>query len=117
MEEAMIRQAFKMSVNPEQRAEYARRHNPIWRELEETLLAHGVSTYSIFLDEETSELFAYVEFESQEKWKVISQTDVCRRWWKHMREIMPSHPDNSPVSHQLKEVFHIEAEARGSPAR
>jgi L-rhamnose mutarotase len=97
-----------MSVYPEQQAEYARRHNPIWPELEEVLLAHGVRTYSIFLDASTSELFAYVEFESEAQWKAIAKTDVCQRWWRHMREIMPSHPDNSPVSLELKEVFHIE---------
>ena len=44
----MIRKAFRMSVNADQHDEYARRHNPIWRELEETLVAHGVSAYSIF---------------------------------------------------------------------
>ena len=104
----MIRKAFKMSVHPDQHAEYARRHQPIWRELEATLLAHGVSSYSIFLDAETSELFAYVEFESEERWQAIAQTEVCQRWWKHMREIMPSHADNSPVSKELREVFYLE---------
>jgi len=104
----MIRKAFKMSVHLDQHAEYARRHNPIWGELEETLLAHGVITYSIFLDASTSELFAYVEIESEERWNAIAQTEVCQRWWKHMREIMPSNPDNSPVSSELTEVFHLE---------
>ena len=104
----MIRKAFKMSVHPDQHAEYARRHQPVWRELEETLRAHGVSTYSIFLDANTSELFAYVEFESEERWQAIARTEVCQRWWKHMREIMPSHADNSPVSQELREVFHLE---------
>ena len=104
----MIRKAFKMSVHPDQHAEYARRHNPIWHELEETLLAHGVRSYSIFLDESTSELFAYAEIESEERWKAIAQTEVCQRWWKHMREIMPSNTDNSPVSNEVNEVFHIE---------
>jgi L-rhamnose mutarotase len=104
-----IRKAFKMSVNADQHAEYERRHNPIWRELEETLLAHGVRTYSIFLDEQTSELFAYVELESEERWNAIARTEVCQRWWKHMHEIMPSQADNSPVSRPLREVFHIEA--------
>jgi L-rhamnose mutarotase len=104
-----IRKAFKMSVNPDQHAEYERRHNPIWRELEDTLLAHGVRTYSIFLDEQTSEIFAYVELESEERWNAIARTEVCQRWWKHMREIMPSHADNSPVSKLLREVFHTEA--------
>ena len=104
----MIRKAFKMSVHPDQHAEYARRHRPVWRELEETLRAHGVSTYSIFLDANTSELFAYVEFESEERWQAIARTEVCQRWWKHMREIMPGHADDSPVSVELREVFHLE---------
>ena len=104
----MIRKAFKMSVKPDQHDEYARRHNPIWPDFETTLRAHGVDTYSIFLDRETSELFAYVEFETEERWNAIAKTDVCQRWWKHMREIMPSNADNSPVSHELSEVFHLE---------
>ena len=104
----MIRKAFKMSVRPECQAEYARRHNPIWPELEAQLLAHGVGNYSIFLDESTSELFAYIEFTSEAQWSAIAKTDVCQRWWKYMREIMPSDPDGSPVSRELKEVFHIE---------
>lgn len=104
----MIRKAFKMSVHPDQHAEYARRHNPIWRELEETLRAHGVRSYSIFLDESTSELFAYVEMESEERWNAIACTDVCQRWWKQMREIMPSNSDGSPRSRDLKEVFHLQ---------
>ena len=106
----MIRKAFKMSVHPGQHAEYARRHRPIWQELEDTLRAHGVRSYSIFLDAETGELFAYAEIESEERWNAIARTEVCQRWWKHMREIMPSHADNSPVSSELKEVFHL-----GSP--
>ena len=104
----MIRKAFKMSVNPGQQAEYARRHQPIWRELEELLRAHGVHSYSIFLDEPTGDLFAYVELEDEARWQAIAQTEVCRRWWKHMREIMPSNADDSPVSHELREVFHLE---------
>jgi len=104
----MIRKAFKMSVHPGQHAEYARRHQPIWKELEDTLLAHGVRSYSIFLDEQTSELFGYAEVEDEQLWNAIAQTEACQRWWKHMQEIMPSHSDGSPISAPLKEVFHIE---------
>jgi L-rhamnose mutarotase len=103
----MIRRAFRMSVSPGQAAEYERRHNPIWQELEETLLGHGVHTYSIFLDAETNDLFGYVEIESEERWAAVAQTDVCRRWWRHMRELMPSNADDSPVSRECREVFHI----------
>ncbi len=107
----MIRKSFRMSVHAGQETEYARRHNPIWRDLEETLLAHGVRTYSIFLDEPTGDLFAYVEIDDEARWQAISQTEVCRRWWRFMREIMPANPDDSPTSRELREVFHIERNA------
>ena len=105
---APIRKAFKMSVNPTAHTEYERRHNPIWRELEDVLLAHGVRTYSIFLDPETSALFAYAEIESEGRWQAIATTDVCRRWWNHMRDLMPTHADTAPISTNLREVFHME---------
>jgi len=101
----MIRKAYVMSVNPECHEEYAKRHNPIWPELEKTLKTHGVLSYSIFLHRETNQLFAYVEIESEKRWNAIASTAICRKWWKHMKEIMPSNPDNSPVSKELKEVF------------
>ena len=103
----MIRKAFVMSVHPGQEAEYARRHQPIWPELEAVLLAHGVATYSIFLQPETRQLFAYVEFADEAQWAAIAATDVCRRWWAHLRELMPVNPDDSPVARELPEVFHL----------
>lgn len=104
----MLRKAFRMSVHPGMEEEYARRHQPIWPELEQVLFDHGVSTYSIFRDPETHDLFGYVEIESEERWAAVAETDVCRRWWRHMREIMPANADSSPVSRELREVFHIE---------
>jgi L-rhamnose mutarotase len=104
-----------MSVHAGRAAEYARRHQPIWPELEDMLLAHGVRAYSIFIDAATNDLFAYVEFESEEQWAAIAKTAVCQRWWAHMSELMPSGPDNSPVATILDEVFHIEKETAAFP--
>jgi len=103
----MIRKAFRMSVDAGAEAEYERRHRPIWPELEAVLRSHGVRTYSIFLDETTRDLFGYAEVDSEARWEAIAATDVCRRWWRHMREIMPAHADDSPVSRPLREVFHL----------
>ena len=103
----MIRKAFVMSVNAGHEAEYARRHQPIWAELSAVLKEHGVHNYSIFLHEETRQLFGYVEIEDEARWAAIAKTAVCQRWWKHMSEIMPSHANYSPVSRELKEVFHL----------
>jgi len=108
----MIRKAFVMSVQRGAEKEYQRRHQPIWPELEEVLLRHGVRTYSIFLHPETNQLFAYVEFETEAQWNAIAQTEPCQRWWRYMREVMPSNPDNSPVSCELREVFHLESTSR-----
>ena len=104
----MVRKAFKMSVHADRHEEYARRHDPIWQELADALVAHGVRSYSIYLDPETSQLFACAEIESEERWQAIARTEVCRRWWRHMRDLMPSNPDDSPVSRELREVFHLE---------
>lgn len=106
----MVRKAFVMGVNPGFEVEYEKRHNPIWPELESVLKAHGVTTYSIFLHSATGQLFAYVEVEDDARWNAVAQTPICRRWWRHMLEIMPTNPDHSPISHELKEVFHLEGE-------
>jgi L-rhamnose mutarotase len=103
----VIRKAFRMSVNPGCQAEYERRHNPIWADLGEALRRHGVHSYSIFIDPDTNDLFGYAEVESDERWAEIADTEVCRRWWRSMRELMPSRPDDSPLTQDLREVFHL----------
>ena len=102
-----------MSVHSDQHLEYERRHRPIWRELEDVLITHGVHTYSIYLDDETSDLFGYVEIEDEARWTAVAATAVCQRWWAHMRDVMPANPDNSPIAHELREVFHIERRSGG----
>ena len=104
----MIRKAFRMAVNPSEMEECERRHSPIWEELEDVLRAHGAHDYSIFLDETDGSLFGYVEVEDEARWDAIAQTEVCRRWWTYMRDIMPTNPDDSPRSRPLREVFHLD---------
>ncbi len=103
-----MRKAFRMAVYAGSREEYARRHNPIWAELEDVLRAHGAHRYSIFLDESDGSLFGYVEVEDEARWDAIARTDVCKRWWSHMRDLMPTNPDDSPRSVALREVFHVD---------
>ena len=104
----MIRKAFVMFVHPDQHEEYARRHEAIWPDLSEVLSANGVHNYSIFLDEETSRLYAYAEIEDEARWAAIASTEPCRRWWAYMKDVMETNPDNSPKSLPLKEVFHMD---------
>jgi L-rhamnose mutarotase len=107
----MIRRAFVMRVHPGAHDEYERRHDAIWPELVAALREHGVLSYSIFLDAGRSLLFAFVELESLERWQAIASTDVCRRWWAFMRDIMETNPDESPVSEELAEVFRLPHDA------
>jgi L-rhamnose mutarotase len=104
----MIRKSFVMSVNAGKEAEYEKRHSPIWAELEQTLKSHGAHNYSIFIHPETRQLFGYVEVEDEKRWDAIAQTAICKKWWAHMKDLMPSNPDNSPKSTALREVFHID---------
>ncbi|MCZ4058433.1 L-rhamnose mutarotase [Pantoea sp. LMR881] len=104
----MLRRAFVMQVHGDCHAEYECRHSPIWPELEQTLKAHGAHNYAIWLDAERNLLFASVEIESEERWNAVAQTEVCQRWWASMKDLMPSNPDNSPVSQALKPVFFLE---------
>jgi L-rhamnose mutarotase len=104
----MIRKAFVMSVHPGKEVEYEHRHRPIWERLERVLKAHGVHNYSIFLHPETRQLFGYVEIEDESRWAAIARTPECQEWWRYMADLMPSNPDASPVSRELREVFHID---------
>jgi L-rhamnose mutarotase len=112
----VIRRAFRMRVNAGAEAEYERRHRPIPEELEQVLLHHGVITYSIFLAADTRDLFGYVEIEDEARWAAVASTLACQRWWKYMQDMMPTNPDASPISHDLREVFHIEREGVARPA-
>lgn len=103
----MIRKAFLMKLKPGCQAEYERRHNPIWPELQSVLKQHGAENYSIFLDRNTDSLFAYVEIQSEELWAQIANTAECLRWWSYMKELMLTNPDESPVAVTLDEVFHL----------
>ena len=104
----MIRKAFVMTLKPGCAEEYRRRHSPIWRELSAVLKEHGVHNYSIFHDTSGERLFAYVELESEQSWDGIAATEECRNWWRHMKDLMITNPDNSPESIVLEQVFHLD---------
>lgn len=103
----MQRIAFKMKLFPGYEEEYKKRHDELWDEMK-TLLHHaGVRDFSIFLDEETNTLFAYLLVEDAAKLKDLPHDPVQQKWWAWMKDIMESHPDNSPVQIPLKEVFYL----------
>ena len=100
--------AFKMKLFHGMEEEYKNRHDNLWPEMREMIHEYGGSNYSIFLDEETGILFGTLEIESEERWAKSADTEICRRWWHYMADIMETNPDESPVSIDLKPVFHLD---------
>ena len=103
----MQRNAFKMKLKPGFVAEYKKRHDEIWPELQRELRAAGISDYSIFLDEETLTLFAVQKVSDNNTAAALPNSPIVKKWWSYMAPLMDVHPDNSPVSKPLKEVFHL----------
>ena len=99
---------FKMKLYPGMEAEYEKRHNKLWPEMKDMIHEHGGKNYTIFLDRETLTLFGYIEIENEELWAKGADTAINRKWWDFMADIMETNPDNSPVSIDLKTVFHLD---------
>jgi L-rhamnose mutarotase len=68
----------------------------------------GISDYAIFLDEETNTLFAVQKVEGGQGSQDLGKTEIVKKWWAFMADIMETNPDNSPVSKELEEVFYME---------
>ncbi len=104
----MERLAFKMQLKPGAAAEYVRRHEAIWPELKQLLTESGISAYSIFLDSATGTLFAYQKVSGSGGSQDLKENPIVQKWWEHMADLMEVHPDQSPVSTAMKEVFYLE---------
>lgn len=103
----MEKYAFKMRLNPGCEAEYRKRHDEIWPELVTLLKEAGVSDYSIHLDRETDTLFGVLWRRQDHRMDALPDTDLMRKWWAHMADIMATHPNNEPTVTELACVFHM----------
>jgi L-rhamnose mutarotase len=98
--------AFRMNLFPGQAAEYEKRHDEIFPELTKALRDAGVSDYTIWLDPEDHHLFGILTRTDDHTMADLPNTEIMKRWWKHMADIMETHPDNVPVQVPLKRVFY-----------
>lgn len=103
----MERIAFKMQLRSGFEAEYKKRHDALWPELQELLTTTGIKEYSIFLDETTNDLFGYLKVEDAKLLDSLPAHEVMKKWWAYMKDIMITNDDNSPVTVPLKEVFYL----------
>ena len=99
---------FKMKLYKGMEKEYTKRHNELWPEMIDMLHAHGGKNYTIFLDPETNVLYGSIEILDEKLWEKAADTAINRKWWDYMADIMETNTDNSPVSHPLVTVFHMD---------
>lgn len=98
---------FTMKLKPGFEKEYKIRHETIWPELQELLNESGIEEYYIYLDEKTKTLFAFQKLKAGHTTSSLPQNPIVKKWWAYMADIMETHPDNSPVEVELKEVFRL----------
>ncbi len=103
----MRRIAFTMKLFPGYAAEYKRRHEALWPELQRLLKDSGIEDYSIFLDENTNVLFGYLRIADKTLLDELPNNAIMKTWWAYMKDIMETNSDNSPVSIPLTEVFYL----------
>ncbi len=96
-----------MKLFPGKVEEYKKRHDEIWPDLVDLLHEHGISDYSIFLEEETLSLFGVLSVKDETQMDELPKTEIMKKWWSYMADIMETNPDNSPVSVSLKDVFYM----------
>jgi L-rhamnose mutarotase len=98
--------ANKLKLKPGMGDEYKKRHDAIWPDLSKAIRDAGISDFSIFLDEETGTLFSVQKLASNNTAAELRKTELMKRWWAHMADIMEVNPDNSPMRVPLKPMFH-----------
>jgi len=87
---SLIRKMGAMTLKPGCVGPYRASHNEgFWPEMGAMLREHGAHNYCIHLLEDPAgsgggTLIYYVEIESEEKWAVVKDTEICKKWWKWM---------------------------------
>lgn len=104
----MVRKMFKMKLYKDAEEEYEKRHNNLWTEMKRMIKEYGGNNYSIFLDKETNYLYGYIELEDEKLWGKSAETDICKKWWEYMADLMETNYDNSPVTIDLESMFYLE---------
>lgn len=97
--------AFRMNLFPGRAAEYRKRHDEIFPELAQALKDAGVSDYSIWLDAEANHLFGILTRSDSHRMDALPDSEIVKRWWAFMADIMATDADNVPVQIPLKRVF------------
>lgn len=100
--------AFRMVLNEGQAEEYKKRHDELWPEMKLALKEAGISDYSIWLDPETNHLFATLVRTDDHRMDNLPKSEINRRWWDFMADVMVYNDSNEPVAVPLEQVFYMD---------
>lgn len=104
----MKRVGFAMQLLPGKEEEYKKRHDEIWPELVKQLADAGVRDYVIYRDPRTNTLFASQKVTEHNTADSLPGIEVVRKWWAFMADLMETNDDDSPVIHNLDEMFYLD---------
>ncbi|MCB1549110.1 MAG: L-rhamnose mutarotase [Hyphomicrobiaceae bacterium] len=102
--------AFLLKLRPGMAAEYRRRHDEIWPEMKDMLLASGILHYEIYLDAETNTLFAHMVRRTGPGFIDRHNNPVMLRWRSHMADVLVMDGER-PVSRPLESMFRLKSDA------
>ena len=99
--------AFRMNLFDGFAEEYEKRHDEIFPDLAQALRDAGVSDYSIWLDPQSNHLFGILTRTKDHTMDVLPDTEIMKRWWAHMADIMETNAENVPTQIPLRRVFYL----------
>lgn len=97
--------AFRMNLFPGNAQEYEKRHDEIFPELAQALKDAGISDYTIWHDPESNHLFGILTRTDDHTMDALPDTEIMKRWWAHMADIMETDANNVPTAVPLRRVF------------
>lgn len=100
--------AFVLRVKPGMAQEYRRRHDALWPEMREALLAQGIVYYEIYFHEDSGLLFAHT-IRSAQYDASQPEAPAITRWREHMKDIMVLEDDRA-YRRVLQRVFLLDAQ-------
>jgi len=98
--------AWKAKIKNGQKAEYKRRHDEIWPEMQQVLKDAGIVNYSIW--EVNGELFGYYECTKGADYaeKYQAQSPVVAKWNVYMEDVLDmQYDEKTGMTPRLDNVF------------
>jgi len=101
----MERRAFFIHIYPGKEAEYDKRHDEIWPEMERALATSGFTNYSLFRS--GTMILGYVECVPKiaEAGAQMGKTEVSAKWNEYMKDVIDI--EKTQAAPVLEEVWHL----------